>query len=762
MKDIQTGNSKYTFWMLINEYEIKIPIMQRDYAQGRVSENVTAIRAELLDSIFNALLNEENMDFDFVYGTSKKGILYPLDGQQRLTTFYLLHWYLACKEGCIKTARDRLHHFTYETRISSRDFCEKLVDLDYVPEKVVPPSAFIKDQNIYFDVWDNDPTVRHMLVMLDSIHEKFFDTEKKLFPLLTREIEDDPIITFNYLPMENYALTDDLYIKMNARGKNLSDFENFKAKFIQHMKKNGLPFEHFEMSVDTQWTDLLWDYRSRVNNTIDEQFMSLFLFFTEMLYLEHSSQREDGNSPFRMSDIRGLIFFYDTKAKVEELYELFDLWKSKAEVDQCFEEVFSDLYCENKVRIFEDKYNLFDVTINRNGLKTYNKVILFLFMKRLIFFKKMGKKDVSIQNYVRIIRNFVIKVRQRKYESYSSDFRFCRHGIPYISFGLDQILSSENIYDFIANYTPELRDNRLNSESLKYEKDKAKLILEKPELEEFIHKLEDMDEFKSFIHNLMPILKNRQINHLAEGINALFSEQHFEKLVRAMLSVNDYGIRLGGSYFGDRFFYGNRISDWYDILSTSDRADYPEIISEFLIQYFDAASQDIDESLDIIINNNLPALQKTDWRYYFVKYPRILRYYPGFIDSNNLVILLEKPQKDGFYVPHRLNGKQLTGYHACALYLEVSLRLSGTTKYVKRGKDADELSSLTFKSGTMVKISPNDLVEAWFYKDVPLTETIANRAVEIWKTQDISAMDYIEQLELMCRNVLQAEKECMV
>ena len=331
MSDVRSDNSKYTFWMLINNYVIKIPIMQRDYAQGRKSENVTAIRNELLDTMYSALVDEKNMDFDFVYGTLKEGILFPLDGQQRLTTLYLLHWYIACKEGTIEGIRKVLHNFTYETRISSREFCEKLIDLNYVPEEGVRPSEYIKNQNMYFDIWDKDPTIRHMLVMLDSIHEKFFSVEKELFPLLTRDIGDNPIISFNYLPMENYALTDDLYIKMNARGKNLSDFENFKAKFIQHMKKHGLPYEHFEASIDTNWTDLLWAYRSPVNNTIDEQFMFLFLFFTEMMYLEYSEQK-DGNSPFKVTDIRGLISFYDNEEKVEELYELFDLWKDKAEV----------------------------------------------------------------------------------------------------------------------------------------------------------------------------------------------------------------------------------------------------------------------------------------------------------------------------------------------------------------------------------------------------------------------------------------------
>lgn len=757
MLDIQSDNSKYTFWMLINEYTIKIPIMQRDYAQGRVSENVTAIRTELLDSIYNALINEKNMDFDFVYGTLKNGILYPLDGQQRLTTLYLLHWYIACKEWVIDEAREVLQNFSYETRISSREFCEKLIDMDYDPEEGVTPSEYIKDQNIYFNIWDKDPTIQHMLVMLDAIHEKFFDEEKELYPLLIRDIEAEPIITFNYLPMENYALTDDLYIKMNARGKNLSDFENFKAKFIQHMKKMGLPYKHFEASVDTKWTDLLWDYRSCGDNTIDEQFMYLFLYFTEMIYLEYSDQK-DGNSPFRVTDIRGLISFYDSQEKVEELYELFDLWNNKEEIDECFDSVFSDRYCEGKVRIFDDKHNLIDATINKNGLKVFNKVILFLFMKRLIYFKKKGEIDNSIKNYARIIRNFVVKVRQRKYESYTPDFRFCRHGIPYISFGLDEIMEADDIYEFVS----EMKDDRVNSESLKYEKDKAEYIIEHPEMEEYIHRLEDMDEFRTFIHNIMPFVKKRYIEDLADNIEDLFSKQFFEKLLRAMLSVNDYGIDLGNSYYGRRYYYGNRVRDWYNILSTTDRNDYPRIITEFLNQYYNADSSDIEESLDIIINNNLPKLDKNkDWRYYFVKYPGTVANYQWFIDAKNFVVMLENPKEDAFYIPHRLNGKQLTGYHACPLYLEVSMRLCNNTDYVERGKDADELSSLIFRSGTKVKITPDDLVKVWNNEEGDITDKIATRADELWEPQDIEDLDYVEQLERMCRNVLKAEKELL-
>ena len=68
MSEMIDINSKYTFWKLLNEYKVVIPIIQRDYAQGRTSDNATAIRAELLESIHTALINGESLDFDFVYG----------------------------------------------------------------------------------------------------------------------------------------------------------------------------------------------------------------------------------------------------------------------------------------------------------------------------------------------------------------------------------------------------------------------------------------------------------------------------------------------------------------------------------------------------------------------------------------------------------------------------------------------------------------------------------------------------------------------
>src|SRR5579883_427388 len=84
---------------------IEIPLIQRDYAQGRDAEK--DVRDDFLKAIHAALsLPSESpelpLNLDFIYGSmeglDKKSFL-PFDGQQRLTTLFLLHWYLAWRDG---------------------------------------------------------------------------------------------------------------------------------------------------------------------------------------------------------------------------------------------------------------------------------------------------------------------------------------------------------------------------------------------------------------------------------------------------------------------------------------------------------------------------------------------------------------------------------------------------------------------------------------------------------------------------------------
>ena len=109
-------NGKITFWELLDEYSIRIPVIQRDYAQGR--SNVKDIRENFLDSIKIALTTNTELDLNFVYGSVSDTIFTPIDGQQRLTTLYLIHVYFLLSLGKDLDNRrySQIKKFTYETR----------------------------------------------------------------------------------------------------------------------------------------------------------------------------------------------------------------------------------------------------------------------------------------------------------------------------------------------------------------------------------------------------------------------------------------------------------------------------------------------------------------------------------------------------------------------------------------------------------------------------------------------------------------------
>ena len=147
--------------------KIVIPIIQRDYAQGRIGTDVNRVRKRFLEALYRAV-TEKPITLDFVYGDiDAEGNMIPLDGQQRLTTLFLLHWYAAQKEHIPEGEYAFLRNFSYETRYSARHFCKELVD--YTPDLAGRLSEEIINQAWFPLDWQRDPTISSMLVMLDAI-----------------------------------------------------------------------------------------------------------------------------------------------------------------------------------------------------------------------------------------------------------------------------------------------------------------------------------------------------------------------------------------------------------------------------------------------------------------------------------------------------------------------------------------------------------------------------------------------------------------
>lgn len=313
------NNDKVSFWKLLNEKKIIIPIIQRDYAQGR--EGKEFLRERFLGQLFDALKDNANpLVLDFVYGSVENNTLYPLDGQQRLTTLWLLHWYLALCAGTLSEDKKVLERFSYETRISSRTFCQKLcsVTQSYQPQ-THGIATFVRNQTWFYSAYEQDPTIQSMLRMLngtdisdsnkmditDGIEEyciKTGLTKEKAKELLKRLKGEAAPIGFYLLNMEdkNMPLADDLYIKMNARGKVLTDFENFKVDLLKYklssgkclIPENNMSNESFSLLLDTRWTDLFWLYHS-TDCHIDEIYMSFLNRFFLNWYIANTDGSAD-------------------------------------------------------------------------------------------------------------------------------------------------------------------------------------------------------------------------------------------------------------------------------------------------------------------------------------------------------------------------------------------------------------------------------------------------------------------------------------
>lgn len=286
---INTQSQKLSFVQLIKDNAIVIPLIQRDYAQGRSSEKATKIRKDFVNELHTKIIENKPLSLDFVYGTIYDGKLIPLDGQQRLTTLFLLHIYL---EG---VTRNKIlnYRFTYETRDSSRRFCDEIISHRlqiFNPEeltKEIPtgnkdekilqtPSMIIRNQNWWFGIWDSDPTISGMLNMLDEIHHIFFNDAEQAYRTLFAQ--DSQAVTFRFMPLKDFYDPDDLYMKMNARGLPLTPFEIFKSRFYSDVEKNLSPDEvkNAKSDIDVKYTDFLWPQRQKDMKNIDTYLQRIF------------------------------------------------------------------------------------------------------------------------------------------------------------------------------------------------------------------------------------------------------------------------------------------------------------------------------------------------------------------------------------------------------------------------------------------------------------------------------------------------------
>lgn len=660
-------NKTYSFWSLIKDQKINIPIIQRDYAQGRLNEQEK--RERFLNTIKNHLVDNKKLHLDFVYGKIDNGFFYPIDGQQRLTTLFLIHWYFALKEK--ESCPSELLRFEYDTRISSREFCKALITNEIVIPMRVGEDFFIKylkNKSWFVSNWETDPTIQAMLVMIQAIHDLFHDiTISNVFEVLTT----DELITFECLNLgaKGFDLTDELYIKMNARGKQLTSFENFKASFIQliekhykdkklvHPLKGEISYSgYFSYRIEKEWTDLFWHYRGD-KTIIDNEFFNFFEFITQMCYfIDNTNVNADSfTNHFKQyeqvySNEGHLLFLFNSLDKLHEIY-------LESSLEELFDSVINIGSDSDKVTLFWNNCeynNLFQQIISSPAVRNEDartKIILFSLLKYLIIHGNPVEFD-NLTDYLRILRNLLQARRQKNNTKYNTNVRINDFGNYWKLFSqllvdkpYDQLLSNK-----INNKGTDISDQSLTNENEKAQLRQKGICL---------NKLEEFKYFGGQIQQLFPFINTNNVDEITETIYAIWSDDVYDSLkIRALITSGFGGVYVKHTKMGESWYFGKK-ENW-DYILTNDDPAISGILQELILKYSQKIG-DTESRLREIIQDWLSVnSQDRSWKYYFIKYFQFLSNLNYFVWDNDFNLRLLGTEGSNPLVAYHINPYVLT------------------------------------------------------------------------------------------------------
>lgn len=487
--------NKTNLLAFLTDKNVRIPQLQRDYVQG--SDKAKEIRDLFICDLVETLsadtpeAKQKTLHLDFIYGSTyeeapasglhphwKEGELHfdipnsdvneprkvflPLDGQQRLTSLWLLHWML-CPETEADAVKKLLSHFSYATRSSSRRFCAALVahigDGELKQQlKTNKAKSALMEAPWFLPAWQKDPTVNSMIEMLVAIGTRLGEVDTA--PLWKRLQEGAITFTVIEIQSNEFRLTDELYIKMNNRGRLLTDWECDKAKAIECLgevvfkeenaglwesleanEQEKTPADYFSFRVDGRWQDFFWHLSRGEESPLedhvqrsDEMMRYFFTWWAEFRYYHYNTgECSDKMHVFKSAEEITLLFqvlnkLHEIGCPHGESAENQDQEKefletafgvaseSPVEVRLHFtgsegnESRVGDLFrllCEGKLKNGEDK------------LKRRHQVLIYYLLLRLVKYNEEAT-DANLHDFLRVVRNFLYGIRKIEEMAFNS------------------------------------------------------------------------------------------------------------------------------------------------------------------------------------------------------------------------------------------------------------------------------------------------------------------------------------------------------
>ncbi|MCG8785173.1 DUF262 domain-containing protein [Tenacibaculum finnmarkense] len=681
-----------TFWKIIEHCRIEIPIIQRDYTYGR--KTAATIKEKIVKDIYNALEEQDNfLHLDFIYGklvgkenlsafernkTNIKALLktiqsyaselevaidynlveqtkeeavkitfIPLDGQQRLTTLFLVHWYLV-QYLKLEDELKSLNKFSYATRIGAKDFCQLITTtfFDFSNSDTNISELITNNENYYSD-WKKDPTVISMLSVIDEIDKVFKDKADKFENYWAGLIENNKI-TFDFFDLDDFELTDELYIKMNARGKKLTNFENFKAWLIKECSED-ITISNWKNNFDIKWNDIFWNRKPIEQATVDIEYLNYFkaLFLGDYL-------KEFGKNNQNFDEIKTeIVVLRDSKSNPVPFFDKASFFDSKINnylkiLDVFQLDTLNDL--DDTTSVYIKKYinkPISKFIFNNQDVEKLTWWDITLNYAILNYIDKRNSIDTSFYEWLRIISNLL-------YNTPIEGPKMFFEASQSIDKLIDVIGSNDSVYAVIQ-YLNATDIDFFNATQAEEEIYKSKLIVSDPNWENSLIEVENNNYFFGqigFIFNLLEEeVSIKNFEEVSSKVSALFSKEVLNEksflLIRTLLTQGNCFTQNGRNLVFYSTFAGtlrNRNENWRRFFKNKLHF-IKKIINHSL---FD--KKDVIPSLDKIIILELKTL-KQEYLVKLIQNPELLKYARKRC--------LRETDK-GYYI---LGSSRISGYH---------------------------------------------------------------------------------------------------
>jgi hypothetical protein len=484
-----------------------------------------------------------------------------------------------------------------------------------------------------------------MLVVLNDIHDRLVDV-KAGDALARLTHRDSPAIEFHVLDLADMNLDKDIYIRMNSRGKPLTDFEIFKARFGAKLETHSRDRARlFAQQIDGVWLDAFWcalktgEGQPAADGQIDSAILRYMRFLADFVVAREGGRIAEGDSE---ADVCLRVFGDQAnEGRLDWLFLALDLWVENInDVSSWFTTHFRNardaaIEADTRLPVFDPGRhgaNLFlaccrDYSPERHKTEFPTRLALLLYAILI-----SGRKtDAVTMRRLRVVRNLA--------DWSESEIRPDNMG---------RLL--EQTEQIMAGNMPD--GPGFNLAQIEDERRKAEALDQNPGLEHALYMLEDHDLLRGRLlafelgPQTLPI-------HAPAFSQSFGANMNHDGVAAALLAADDYTDR---GYVVRRLVPARHLDRrWREILTgTLPRRTVSPVAKalQAVLTCVSGAGQAHDEHHDVRLDNSLvqPFLTGRstscwfDWRYYFVAYPSM------------------RDAAQGCYSPAKVDGAALMGY----------------------------------------------------------------------------------------------------